>query len=95
MQRSYKATGFAHIAADSHMHTAVRCCERFNTSLRAMARAAYFDSAYQWDVWLPFISSSMPRDHRRGSPAVPLSSSTPRDLRASRGISSTRRCAPT
>jgi hypothetical protein len=55
MQRFYKATGITHIAADAHMHTAVGCCERFNASLRAMARAAYFDSAYQWDVWLPFI----------------------------------------
>jgi hypothetical protein len=28
---------------------------RFNASLRVMARAAYFDSAYQWDAWLPLI----------------------------------------
>jgi hypothetical protein len=55
MQRFYKATGITHIADDAHMHTAVGCCERFNTSLRVMARAAYFDSAYQWDVWLPLI----------------------------------------
>jgi hypothetical protein len=37
------------------MQTAVGCCERFNATLRAMARAAYFDSAYRWDVWLPLI----------------------------------------
>jgi hypothetical protein len=55
MQRFYKATGITHVAADAHMHTAVGCCERFNASLRAMARAAYFDSAFQWDVWLPLI----------------------------------------
>jgi hypothetical protein len=55
MQKFYKATGISHVAADAHMHTAVGCCERFNASLRAMARAAYFDSAFQWDVWLPLI----------------------------------------
>ena len=55
MQRFYKATGISHVAADAHMHTAVGCCERFNATLRSMARAAYFDSAFQWDVWLPLI----------------------------------------
>eukprot|EP00962_Isochrysis_galbana_P056660 scaffold28707_cov83-Isochrysis_galbana.AAC.2 len=46
MQRFYNATGITHVAADAHMHTAVGCCERFNASLRSMARAAYFDSAF-------------------------------------------------
>ena len=55
MQRFYKAFGIMHLAADPHMHTAVATSERFNATLRSMARAAYFDSKLQWDVWLPFI----------------------------------------
>ena len=42
-------------AADSHMHTAVAGCERFNHTLREIARAAHFDHGFEWDVMLPLI----------------------------------------
>jgi hypothetical protein len=37
------------------MHTGVGLTERFNATLREMARAAYFDSKRQWDLYLPYI----------------------------------------
>ncbi|RPG35726.1 MAG: hypothetical protein CBB72_005195, partial [Muricauda sp. TMED12] len=42
-------------AADAHMHTAVGLCERFNHALRTMARAAYFDTKCEWDLFLPYL----------------------------------------
>ena len=41
--------------ADAHMHTAVAGCERFNHTLREMARACHFDHGYEWDLMLPLI----------------------------------------
>ena len=41
--------------ADAHMHTAVGATERFNTTLREMARAAYFDTKCEWDLFLPYL----------------------------------------
>lgn len=40
---------------DAHMHTVVGVCERFNATLRSMARAAWFDNECLWDLYLPFI----------------------------------------
>ena len=39
--------------ADAHMHTAVAGCERFNKTLRQIARATHFDHGYEWDLILP------------------------------------------
>ena len=41
--------------ADAHMHTAVAGCERFNASLREIARAASFDHGFEWDIMLPLL----------------------------------------
>ena len=41
--------------ADAHMHTVVGGCERFNHSLREMARAIHFDHGFEWDVMLPLL----------------------------------------
>ena len=41
--------------ADSHMHTAVAPLERFNATLREMARAAWFDNKCEWDLYLPYL----------------------------------------
>ena len=51
----HKAFGINPRWADGHMHTAVGSCERFNSSLRQMARAAYFDTGCLWDVYLPLL----------------------------------------
>jgi hypothetical protein len=40
---------------DAHMHTGVGLCERFNSTLRQMARAAYFDTKCEWDLFLPLL----------------------------------------
>ena len=40
---------------DVHMHTGVGLVERFNASLRDMARAAYFDTKAEWDLYLPYL----------------------------------------
>ena len=41
--------------ADAHMHTAVATCERFNSTLREMARAGGHDNATEWDLLLPYL----------------------------------------
>jgi hypothetical protein len=41
--------------ADAHMHTAVGLTERFNSTLREMSRAAYFDTKAEWDLYLPYV----------------------------------------
>ncbi|KAL1499836.1 hypothetical protein AB1Y20_012521 [Prymnesium parvum] len=41
--------------ADAEMHTAVGTNERFNHTLREMARAAYFDHGCEWDLFLPLL----------------------------------------
>ena len=51
----YKALRVKNIPATSHLHTLVAVCERFNGTLRTLARAAYFDTCYQWDALLPII----------------------------------------
>ena len=51
----YSALGINNIPATSHLHTLVAVCERFNGTLRTLARAAYFDTCYQWDALLPII----------------------------------------
>ena len=40
---------------DSHMHTVVGGCERFNATLRDLARATHFDTNYHWDAVLPLL----------------------------------------
>ncbi|KAL1504397.1 hypothetical protein AB1Y20_010803 [Prymnesium parvum] len=37
------------------MHTAVALTERFNSTLREMARAAWFDGKLEWDLILPYL----------------------------------------
>jgi hypothetical protein len=54
-KKFYKMMGIDLRAADAHMHTAVAGCERFNATLRMLARAAHFDTGYQWDVMLPLL----------------------------------------
>ena len=51
----YDIMGIKHWPADTHMHTAVGICERFNHTLRLFARAIYFDEQVQWDLYLPLI----------------------------------------
>jgi hypothetical protein len=51
----YEAFGITPRPTDAHMHTGVALTERFNATLREMARAAYFDSKRQWDLYLPYI----------------------------------------
>ena len=51
----YKEFGVEPRLADAHMHTAVGATERFNTTLREMARAAYFDTKCEWDLFLPYL----------------------------------------
>ena len=51
-QAYYEAMGIDNRAADAHMHTVVGICERFNTTLRELARAAWFDHRCQWDLYL-------------------------------------------
>ena len=51
----YKAFKIERSVADGDMHTAVGTNERFNGVLRAMARAAHFDSGCLWDVYLPLL----------------------------------------
>ena len=46
--------GIDNRAADAHMHTVVGICERFNATLRELARAAWFDQRCQWDLYLPW-----------------------------------------
>ena len=41
--------------ADAHMHTAVAGCERFNATLRELARATHFDTGFEWDLMLPLM----------------------------------------
>jgi hypothetical protein len=47
--------GIDPVKADAHMHTAVGLTERFNSTLREMARAAWFDSKCEWDLYLPYL----------------------------------------
>ena len=51
----YAALNINNIPATSRKHTLVAVCERFNGTLRTLARAAYFDTCYQWDALLPII----------------------------------------
>ena len=51
----FAAMGVETRPADAHMHTAVAGCERFNHTLREMARACHFDHGYEWDLMLPLI----------------------------------------
>jgi hypothetical protein len=53
-QAYYDAMGIKNIPADSHSHTLVGICERFNSTLRDVAKAAWFDHRCQWDLYLPF-----------------------------------------
>ena len=54
-QLFYESLGVELRAADAHMHTAVGGCERFNATLREMARASHFDHGFEWDLMLPLI----------------------------------------
>lgn len=54
-QEYYETFGIEGRAADANMHTAVALTERFNHTLRRMARAAYFDSRSEWDLYLPYL----------------------------------------
>ena len=49
----YEKMGIELRPADAHMHTAVAGCERFNATLREIARAAHFDHGFEWDLILP------------------------------------------
>ena len=51
----YRVFRIGHRPLDSHMHTGVALLERFNHTLRQMARAAYFDNKLQWDLMLPWL----------------------------------------
>ncbi|KAL1508167.1 hypothetical protein AB1Y20_004288 [Prymnesium parvum] len=51
----YDKLGIGMRIADSHMHTAVALTERFNSTLREMARAAWFDGKLEWDLILPYL----------------------------------------
>ena len=53
----FEAMGIRLVVADAHMHTAVAGAERFNHSLREIARAAHFDHGFEWDLLLPMIVS--------------------------------------
>jgi len=69
MRAFWHACGITHIAGTAHLHTAVAPCERFNKTLRTMARATRFDSGYEWDVWLPMIElfyNAAPQDTLKG-----------------------------
>ena len=54
-QEYYKAFGIPSVPGTAHHHTTVALCERFNDTLRTMARAAYFDTKCQWDLFLPYL----------------------------------------
>ena len=51
----FEKMGIKLLPADSHMHTVVGGCERFNHSLRELARATHFDHGYEWDLVLPLL----------------------------------------
>ena len=51
----FKILGITSVALDSHTHRGVGVCERFNHTLRDIARATYYDNHYQWDCMLPLI----------------------------------------
>ena len=51
----YREFGIDARQTDAHMHTGVALTERFNSSLREMARAAYFDNKAEWDLFLPYL----------------------------------------
>ena len=51
----YDKFGIEPRRTDAHMHTGVGLVERFNASLRDMARAAYFDTKVEWDLYLPYL----------------------------------------
>ena len=51
----YEAFGIDLRPGDAHMHTVVAGCERFNATLRELARACHFDSNYHWDAVLPLL----------------------------------------
>jgi len=49
----FEKMGILLVPADAHMHTAVAGCERFNHTLREIARATHFDHGFEWDLILP------------------------------------------
>jgi len=51
----YKQFGIDLRPADSEMHTAVAGAERFNATLRELARAVHFDHGFEWDLVLPLL----------------------------------------
>ncbi|RPG35591.1 MAG: hypothetical protein CBB72_005435, partial [Muricauda sp. TMED12] len=54
-QDFFRARGIELRTTDAHMHTGVAGCERFNHTLRELARAAHFDHGFEWDVVLPLL----------------------------------------
>ena len=54
-QDFFKARGIELRTTDAHMHTGVAGCERFNHTLRELARAAHFDHGFEWDLVLPLL----------------------------------------
>jgi hypothetical protein len=54
-QQFYKQFGIELRAADAEMHTAVAGAERFNATLRELARAVHFDHGFEWDLVLPLL----------------------------------------
>ena len=54
-QEFYLDFGIVLRPADAEMHTAVAGAERFNATLRELARAAHFDHGYEWDLVLPLL----------------------------------------
>ena len=56
VRRVFSILGMESVAIDANTHRGVGICERFNHTLREMARAAYHDHAIQWDTMLPLIT---------------------------------------
>ena len=56
-QNFYMVMGIELRAADAEMHTGVAGAERFNATLRELARATHFDHGWEWDVVLPLLIS--------------------------------------
>ena len=54
-QQFYEQFGIELRAADAEMHTAVAGAERFNATLRELARALHFDHGFEWDLVLPLL----------------------------------------
>ena len=54
-QKFYKAVGIDLRMCDSEMHTGVGGCERFNGTLRELARSLHFDLDVSWEAVLPLL----------------------------------------